>query len=157
LSEADKKRRDLRVEFFSKLANAYEEMNPAWNIVKAQPQHWLSFGAGKTGLAYNWAFKMRNGWRFAIELYIDQHDKEKNKRLLKELEQMRGEMEKDLGFQVDFQELPEKRASRIELSRQTSGPITKLNEAEKDELVRWGAEKMSVFSKVMAQYIRKLE
>ncbi len=156
LSEADKKRHQFRVEFFTKLTDKYKELNPNWNKVKAQPQHWLSFGAGKTGFSYSWAFRMTNGWRFAIELYIDQHDQEENKRMLKELEQMRGDIEKELGFQLDFQELPEKRACRIEFSKQTSGPITKLNESEKEELVKWGTEKMSVFSKTMSKYIRKL-
>lgn len=156
-SEADKKRNTLRVDFFSKLTDKYKELNPNWNKVKAQPQHWLSFGAGKTGFSYSWAFRITNGWRFAIELYIDTHDQEENKRLFKELQQMHNEIEKELGFPLDFQELPEKRACRIEYPKPTSGPITKLSEGEKTELVKWGTETMSLFSKVMSKYIRKLE
>jgi hypothetical protein len=157
LSEGDRKRHALRVEFFSRISDAYKILNPSWNKVKAQPNHWLSFGAGRSGFAYSWSFRARNGWRFAIELYIDQQDQEENKQALKELEQERTQIEQELEFSLDFQELPERRACRIEFSKQTSGPITKLSEDEMKELIKWGSENMTTFSKVMTQYIKKLE
>jgi hypothetical protein len=157
LSEADRKRHKTRLEFFSKLIDKYKELNPNWHKVKAQPESWLAFTAGRPGFSFVWAFKMKNGWRFSIELSIDQRDQEENKRMLKELEKMRGEIEKELGFQVDFEELPERRACKIEYSKQTSGPITRLTEDELEELTKWGTENMTVFSRVMSQYIRKLE
>jgi hypothetical protein len=100
---------------------------------------------------------MKNGSRFSIELYIDQRDQEENRRMLKELEKMRGDIEKELGFRVYFEELQDRRACKIGYSKLTSGPITKLTEDELQELVKWGTEKMSVFSRVMSEYIRKLE
>ncbi len=157
LSEAEQRLQKVRLEFFTQLADKYKQQNPSWNKVKASPQHWLSFGAGKSGFSYSWLFRMANGWHFAIELYIDVHDREENKRILKELEQMHDVIEKELGFGLDFQELPDARASRIEISKQTSGPITKLSETEKEELIKWGIEKMSIFSKVLTKYIRQLE
>ena len=100
---------------------------------------------------------MRNGSRFAIELYIDTPDEEENKRLLIELEQMKNEIEKDLGFKVNFEQEVDRRNCRIEFSKQTSGPITKLSDAEKEELIKWGTENMTVFSREMTKYIQKLD
>lgn len=158
LSDADKKRHEVRVDFFTKLANKYKQMNPDWNQIKAQPQNnWLSFTAGKPRFYYSWTFHMKDGSRFAIELYIDTLDQDENKRLLGELEQMREEIEKELGFKVDFEQAAERRNCRVAFSKQTSGPITKLSEGEKEELVKWGAESMTMFSRVMSKYIRKLD
>lgn len=83
LSEADKRRNQLRLEFFTKLADRYKQLNPNWHKVKASENHWLSFGAGRTGFSYAWVFKSfgGEGTRFALELHIDQHDKEENKRI----------------------------------------------------------------------------
>jgi len=157
LSESDKRRHKICLEFFTKLVDKYKELNPNWHKVKAQPDSWLAFTAGRSGFSYVWAFKMKNGPRFSIELYIDQRDQEENRRMLNELEKMRGDIEKELGFKVDFEELQDRRACKIEYSKSTSGPITKLTEAELQELINWGAEKMSVFSRVMSKYVRKLE
>ena len=38
------------VDFYSKLVNFYSEINPKFRKVKAQPQSWLNFSAGRGGL-----------------------------------------------------------------------------------------------------------
>ena len=84
------------------------------------------------------------------------HDEDENLRALKELEKRRTEIEKELGFKLDFQELPEKRACRIEHSIATDVAFTHLDQKRKNELVEWGAKKMLVFSKVLSKHIAKL-
>jgi len=43
-------------EFFAELTDAYAGENPNWNRIKAQPQSWLSFGAGISGVRIGWSF-----------------------------------------------------------------------------------------------------
>jgi hypothetical protein len=100
---------------------------------------------------------MEGGYRFAIELYIDNGDAEENKRWFAELLQQRQEIEKAVGSKLDFHELPEKRASRIEVSSPLTGePFAGLSESKKQELVEWGVQTMLKFSMAFSKRIKDL-
>lgn len=140
------------VDFYSKLVDFYSEVNPKFRKVKAQPQSWLNFGAGKGGLYFGWAFRM--GSRFSVELYIDTGDEIENKRIFDELKKYKGE----LGIKgVEWEDLETKRACRIVIYRKTSGPIKSLKDREKDDLINWGAEQMRTLSDTFSRYINKIE
>lgn len=140
------------VDFYSKLVDFYSEVNPKFRKVKAQPQSWLNFGAGKGGLYFGWAFRM--GSRFSVELYIDTGDEIENKRIFDELKKYKDE----LGIKgVEWEDLETKRACRIVIYRKTSGPIKSLKDREKDDLINWGAEQMRTFSDTFSRYINKIE
>lgn len=140
------------VAFYSKLVNFYSEINPKFRKVKAQPQSWLNFGAGRGGLYFGWAFRMGN--RFSVELYIDTGDEIENKRIFNELKKYKD----DLGIkEVEWEELETKRACRIVIYRKTSGPIKSLKDREKDDLINWGAEQMKTFSDTFSKYINKVK
>ncbi|GAH52014.1 unnamed protein product, partial [marine sediment metagenome] len=125
---------------------------PKFRKVKAQPQSWLNFGAGRGGLYFGWAFRM--GSRFSVELYIDTGDKIENKRIFDELKKYKDE----LGIKgVEWEDLETKRACRIVIYRKTSGPIKSLKDREKDDLINWGAEQMKTFSDTFSRYINKIE
>lgn len=139
------------VDFYSKLVNFYSEINPKFRKVKAQPQSWLNFGAGRGGLYFGWAFRMGN--RFSVELYIDTGDEIENKRIFDELKKYKD----DLGINgVEWEELETKRACRIVIYRKTSGQIKSLKDREKDDLINWGAEQMKTFSDTFSKYINKI-
>jgi len=140
------------VDFYSKLVDFYSEVNPKFRKVKAQPQSWLNFGAGKGGLYFGWAFRM--GSRFSVELYIDTGDEIENKRIFDELKKYKDE----LGIKgVEWEDLETKRACRIVIYRKTSDPIKSLKDREKDDLINWGAEQMKTFSDTFSRYINKIE
>ena len=140
------------VDFYSKLVDFYSEVNPKFRKVKAQPQSWLNFGAGRGGLYFGWAFRM--GSRFSVELYIDTGDEIENKRIFDELKKYKDE----LGIKgVEWEDLETKRACRIVIYRKTSGPIKSLKDREKDDLINWGAEQMKTFSDTFSRYINKIE
>jgi len=102
ISETSKK----YLEFYSKLVDEYKKISPRWRKVKPQPQSWLSFGAGKSGLSFVWAFKSNN--RFAIELYIDTGDKNENERIFEELEKHKDKIENELKGLI-WEKMEEKR------------------------------------------------
>lgn len=139
------------IDFYSKLVNFYSEINHKFRKVKAQPQSWLNFGAGRGGLYFGWAFRMGN--RFSVELYIDTGDEIENKRIFDELKKYKD----DLGINgVEWEELETKRACRIVIYRKTSGQIKSLKDREKDDLINWGAEQMKTFSDTFSKYINKI-
>jgi len=139
-------------DFYSKLVNFYSEINPKFRKVKAQPQSWLNFGAGRGGLSFSWSFRIGN--RFSVELYIDTGDEIENKRIFDELKKYKH----DLGIKgVEWEELETKRACRIVIYRKTSGPIKSLKDREKGDLINWGAEQMKTFSDTFSKYINKIQ
>lgn len=140
--------------FYSKLVNFYSEINPKFRKVKAQPQSWLNFSAGKRGLYIGWAFRMGN--RFSVELYIDTGDEIENKRIFNELKKYKDKIDSEIKG-VEWEELEDKRACRIVIYRKTSGPIKSLKDKEKDDLINWGAEQMKTFSDTFSKYINKTE
>ena len=149
ISETSKK----YLEFYSKLVDEYKKISPRWRKVKPQPQSWLSFGAGKSGLSFVWAFKSNN--RFAIELYIDTGDKNENERIFEELEKHKDKIENELKGLI-WEKMEEKRACRIALYKNIKGNIKYLSEEDYPEIIEWASKTMKEFSNVLSRYIKKI-
>ena len=139
--------------FFTRLVSEYERVKPDWRHLTARPDSWLAFGAGKTGFSFVWAFRGDN--RFDIELYIDTKDKDEVKAYFEELKQYKNEIDKQIPG-LSWEELPEKRGSRIAIYKKMSMAIKKMPDDQIDELVRWAIEQMDIFRKVFPQFIQKL-
>jgi len=141
------------LEFYSKLVDEYKKINPRWRKVKPQPQSWLSFGAGKSGLSFVWAFKSNN--RFAIELYIDTGDKNENERIFEELEKHKDKIENEIKGLI-WERMEEKRACRIAIYKNIKGNIKYLSEEDYPEIIEWASKTMKEFSNVLSRYIKKV-
>jgi len=74
-------------------------------------QHWLSAGAGKSGLGFNYVI-LKDGWR--VELYIDTPDQETNKRYFDYFYEHKEEIEKSFGESLRWNRKDNRRASSIE-------------------------------------------
>jgi hypothetical protein len=72
--------------------------------------HWISAGAGRSGLAYGYVVLMNS---VLIEFYIDTGDKNKNKKIFDDLFKKKQQIESDYGEALEWQRLNDKRASRI--------------------------------------------
>ncbi|MEM5793247.1 MAG: DUF4268 domain-containing protein [Candidatus Aenigmatarchaeota archaeon] len=149
ISESSKKYLD----FYTKLADEYSKINPKWRKVKAQPQSWLSFGAGRSGLGFAWAFKSNN--RISVELYIDTGDKNENERIFKELEKHKDKIESEIK-NLTWEKLEERRACRIAIYKNIKGNIKSLSESDYPEIIKWATETMKQFSEVFSRYIKNL-
>ena len=68
LQESLSSREQAYKNFFSELTERYAEANPSWHQLTPQPQSWLNFGAGISGISFSWAF--HQGPELAAELYI---------------------------------------------------------------------------------------
>lgn len=142
------------LQFFTRLVAEYEKIKPEWRHLTAQPVRWLSSGAGKAGFSFIWVFRGDN--RFAVELYIYTKDKDDVKAYFAELKRYQKEINRKIP-NLSWEELPEKRASRIAIYKKMPAPIRKLSSEQMNELISWAISQMDIFKKVFPHYINKLE
>lgn len=149
ISETSKK----YLEFYSKLSDEYSKINPKWRKVKPQPQSWLSFGAGKSGLGFAWTFKSNS--RISVELYIDTGDKNENERIFEELQKFKDKIESEIK-DLKWEKLEERRACRVAVYRNIKENIKNLSEQDYPEIIKWATEAMKQFSDIFSRYINGL-
>mgnify|MGYP001614613566 CR=1 FL=1 len=142
------------LQFFTRLVSEYERIKPDWGHLTARPSSWLAFGAGKAGFRFTWAFRGDN--RFGAELYIDTKDKDEVKAYFGELYQYKDEINKNFK-DLHWEELPEKRASRIIVYKKMPTSIKQMTDDQINEMIIWAIDQMDLFKKVFPQYIQKLE
>jgi hypothetical protein len=118
------KQRQLKLwtELVARMATAAPQIKPQ----KPQPQHWLNISIGKAGFNLNPTASHRDN-RLGVEVYI--HHAE-SKKMYQALLAQRSSIEQALGFELDWQELPDAHACRIATWRQDS-PI--------EDETQWGA------------------
>ena len=86
--------------------------------VSPSKDHWISGYIGHGGISFNPCIFKNNA---RVELYIDSGDKEKNKAVFHALEKDRTSIEQEFGSSLNWQELPDKRASRISYASDDCG------------------------------------
>ena len=108
---------------------------------KANPQHWLNISVGKAGVKIVCTVNTNKN-RLGVELYMYG---ENSSYVFEELEDQKEEVESDLGFAVDWQPLPEKKATRIAVYRNDSVFST---EQSWQEYNAWLADHVASFREV---------
>lgn len=90
---------------------------------KPGPDHWLSFSIGSSACGMS-VLRLQNDGKVAVEFYISN-----DKALYHSLFAKKDTIEADTGFELDWRELPEKKASRIlvekavDLSNEADWPL----------------------------------
>lgn len=141
-------------QFFAMLILEYEKNNLGWAHLTARPAHWIAFGAGKTGFRFVWAF--RSDSRFGVELYIDTKDKDEIKAYFAEISKYKEEIDAQIP-DLSWEELPDRRGSRITVYFKMPATIKNLNDIQINEVIKWAIYQMRLFKKVFSPYILKLE
>lgn len=100
----------LRLEFWKQLLERAKGKTQLHASISPSPDHWISAGAGKSGLGFNYVIRMEDA---QIELYIDRGDANQNKQVFDVLHERKDEIEAVFGKPLDWQRLDAKRASRI--------------------------------------------
>jgi len=113
-------RYEARRGFWSRLLEIAREHTRLHATITPGKYHWLSTGAGKAGLAYNYAVRERET---AVELYIDKGKNcdAENKSIFDTLYARREEIERVFGEPLEWQRLDNKRACRIRRSYSLGG------------------------------------
>ena len=113
---------------------------------------YISTHAGVTGFFIGSAFTIDK--RFRVELYIDTGDRQRNKRAFAALHGSQEEIERAIGEELDWDEIPDKRASRISVYR--TGWLDEATQQVND-YVAWAAQRMALFREVFQPRLKELE
>ncbi len=131
------------------LVEALATRAPQIRPQKPQPQMWLNNSIGRAGFRLNPTANHRDN-RLGVEVYIDHRE---SKRLFRALEAQKTAIEAKLGFELDWQELPDAHACRIAAWRPNS-PIE--DEAQWPQYIDWYIERLVKMNAVFRPIIQTL-
>jgi CBS domain-containing protein len=144
-----KEREQAYIEFYSALLGGLREsVDIPVTTTSPDGQSWINVSRLGTLRGPNTSilsFSFARGARFRVELYIDQGDREANKQIFDNLHQRSDEIESQIGEDLSWERLDQRRASRIAAYRR--GSITDEPEALLD-LRRWATKTMIKFHSV---------
>lgn len=128
----------MQLDFWQRFKAFCKEKHSTLGSQKARPQHWYSISIGRSDAKLSLIANTRDQ-EVSCELYIRD-----NKDWYDELEADKESVEEQVGSELDWQRLDDKKASRIKLA---SHAIIE-NEEEWDEYVAWLHEKAKIFKQV---------
>ena len=136
----------LQFEFWSKFREFVQEKGGNIKLRKAYPQHWydISFGFSTTHIAVTVNSQLK---QIACEVYIPD-----SKQLFLDLSENKDAIENELSEELDWNELPDKKASRIKL-------VSKGDIFEQEQWLNyhsWMLEKVIDFQDVFSRHIKKV-
>lgn len=139
----DMKARQL--EFWEQFKEYAQNHNTILKLRKASPKHWMDISIGNK---YSYISLNFNSFDEAIrtEIYIPD-----DKEVFHFLEQQKDEIEKELGYKIEWMELQGKKASRIKV--ELPGLVDNTEEWEK--YFAWMQETAEKFQKVFSEVLKK--
>ena len=113
---------------------------------------WTNFSAGRSGFLVGWGFTASG--QFRVELYVDTGDGAENKSAFDQLQEESAAIEAELGEQLTWERLDNRRASRVFAHRDGSvespGPVLEQHK-------RWAVDLTPRFRDVFAPRIAALD
>ncbi|WP_373495852.1 DUF4268 domain-containing protein [Aquiflexum sp.] len=119
--------------------------------IKPTKDHWLSTGAGKSGINFTMIITKSC---VRVELGILSSSKETNKRDFKRLYQQKSDIETAFGRPLEWQELPDNKMSRIKT--EMTG-INLFNEGDWDQMNQFFIENLPRFERAFKEQILRLK
>lgn len=138
------------LEYFQGLIDALRTKHSFTKAMKGQPQNWFSFSSGINGLQYSTSFA--RGERVRVELYIDTNDYERNKQIYRELLSQSSEIQKAFTEQIEWEELSDRRASRLAIYR--PGSIND-DSTTLGDIRDWAISRLLLFKQVLEPRIKQ--
>ena len=103
----------LRLKFWEDLLRLAHDMGAVTHAaVRPSKEHWLSAGAGRSGLALSYLVAVAEN-RSGGELYIDTGERDANKAIFDALASQKGAIEQEFGGSLAWSRLDDKRASTV--------------------------------------------
>jgi len=134
----------LQLDFWNKFKEYAIKKNTKLRLKKTYPQHWydISFGNSKAYIAL--VVSMRDDF-VRCELYIPN-----SKETFFELTKHKENIEKELGEKLEWQELPNKKASRIKIEQDADVD----NTAKWESYFEWLRQQAESFQKIFSKRIK---
>lgn len=137
----------LQLEYWEKFKEYGEKSETKLRFRSGLPQHWYDASIGSSLCHLSWTVNSSKKM-IAVELYIDN-----NKDLYNHILQFKEEIEGKLNCKLEWQELPNKKASRIKL--QKAGDF--YNKDDWDNQFKWLLEKGEMFYEVFSIVVKKFQ
>ena len=103
-------RHRLRLDFWTHLLEIARERTSLHAQISPRTNNWISTGAGKSGLTYDYGIRMNDA---EVELYIDRGEREWNKRVFDAMFDHKEKIEETFGTPLEWRRLDDKRASAV--------------------------------------------
>jgi hypothetical protein len=139
----------LQQKFWMALIDKLASDAPKIRPQKPRPQHWLNNSIGRSGFGLNITANTRDE-RIGVELWIPGSEA---KRHFANLLEKKGEIETKLGFELDWQELPDAKACRI-ASWYPHASIE--DEGRWEEYMEWITKRLLKMDEVLRPIVRAL-
>lgn len=101
----------LRIRYWTAFREFLHERQSKLRPQKPSMEHWYSFGIG-TAKAHTHALLITRSKSVGVELYVPSDD---DKAIFRDLMEKKAEIETGIGAPLDWQELPERKGSRVRL------------------------------------------
>lgn len=139
-----------QLRFWTGLAEYLTANNSGLRSQKPFPQHWTHFGIGRSGFLSS-AILNTSDNILAAEVYINHDDA---KAYFAELIAQKAEIEAELGFALDWRELPDRKGCRIVVEKPVSDP---LNETAWPSYYDWLQSTLEAIQRVFRPRIRRID
>ena len=140
--------------FFQKLVDEMREQHHYTNSRKAYPQNWVAFSSGTiSGILFSATFA--HGKRHNVEVYIDTGPDSGNrsKEIFAALFEQKEAIEQELGYQLEWQPLENRRACRIAIYQ--DGDIFS-SEVRLQEIHNWMVARLLEIRKVFTPRLEEI-
>lgn len=141
----------LRQDLFADILDGVNSKRPAIRVPARNQANWIAFAWGPFG---SWSLAQSNDGRIRVEAYLDCGDRARNKALFDEFEEAREEWEKAVGFELSFERMDDKRASRIAAHHPAIALDTALTQEDRHELVSWAMSSLLAMIDAMNDTLR---
>jgi hypothetical protein len=139
----------LQQEFWTALVERLAKSAPQIRPQKPRPQHWLNNSIGRSGFGLNITANTRDA-RLGVELWIPCAEAKKH---FANLSAQKEDIEGKLGFELDWQELPDSKASRVA----TWYPHASIeDETRWDEYLDWLTQRLVKMDQVLRPVVKAL-
>lgn len=139
-----------QLRFWTGLAEHLKANNSHLRSQKPFPQHWTHFGIGRSGFLSS-AILNTSDSILGAEIYINHDDA---KALFAALLSQRADIEAELGFALDWRELPGRKGCRILVEKPVRDP---LDENQWPDFYAWLQVKLEAIQRVIRPRIRRID
>lgn len=139
--------------YFQELIDDLRNTHRFTNARAGQPQNWYTFASDNSKL-YRYSVSFSQGGKVRVEIYIDCGDKAKNEELFDCLLQSKTQIESEIGTELSWERLDNRRACRIAVYR--DGDID-MDSDVLSEIKGWMIQNLLRFKSVFPAHIYKCE
>lgn len=142
--------KELQYRYWEQLVNFLQDNNSKLRPQNPRPRHWQIFSIGRSGTYISATINTREKKRIGVELYMPHP--EHSKTFFHLLMRDKDTIEQEMGTALEWQELPEKTASRIALYKSADATA----ESAWPSQHQWFKETIERFDRVFRQRVKNL-